>query len=103
MELVNIVSGYSIVSLLMFLFSMTILLNEFDCNCAPYGFQCLFVFQYALYDSVKDKLNLLGIIILETLVTLLTFGASVMMFIVGVIVWLFIMTWKLFYFCFKKR
>ena len=98
----SIIGFYGIVSILTFLFSMT-LLNEFDCNCAPYGFPCIFVFQYALYDSVKDKLNMIGIIILETLVTLLTFGASVMMFIVGVIVWLFILSWKLFYFIFKKR
>ena len=103
MDWVSIIGFYGIVSILMFLFSMTILLNEFDCDCAPYGFQCVFVFQYALYDSVKDKLNMLGIIILEALVTLLTFGASVMMFVMGVIVWLFMLSWKLFYFCFKKR
>lgn len=103
MDWVSIIGSYGIVSILMFLFSMTILLNEFDCDCAPYGFQCIFIFQYALYDSVKDKLNMLGIIILEALVTLLTFGASVMMFVMGVIVWLFMLSWKLFYFCFKKR
>ena len=103
MDWVSIVGAYGVVSILTFLFAMLILLNEFDCNCAPYGFQCLFIFQYALYDSIKDKLNLLGIIILEALVTLLTFGASVMMFIVGIIVLLFILSWKLFYFCFKKR
>lgn len=100
MDWVSIIGFYALVSVLMFLFATTILSNEFDC---VYGFQCIFIFQYALYDSVKDKLNLLGIIILEALVTLLTFGASAMMFVVGVIIWLFILIWKLFYFCFKKR
>ena len=94
----DILGIYTLVSFILLIFTAGVLDND-----DAVSFKALFVYQYKLYEDIKDKLNVFGIIILEALATILTFGASLMMFVIGVIVLLLILIWKLFYFCFKKR
>ena len=100
MNLVNILSIYFIVSMLTYMFTVLILDAT---GYKPGDLKSIFVFQYELYKNFKDKLNIFGIIILEAIATISTFGASVFMFVTGVVVCVFIMIWKLFCFIFKKR
>ena len=95
----NIFGAYAIVSFIVYMLYM-ILLEVSDYK--PGEFRSIFGFQDELYESIKDKLNIYGIIILEALVTLLTFGASSLMFIMGVVVWVLMLSWKLFCFIFKR-
>lgn len=96
----SILSIYYIISIFMFLFSM-IPLGIY--NDKFYSWKNIFVFQRWLYDNMKDRLNMLGIIILEIIVTVLTFGASVTLFVTTVIVSVLVLCWKLYCFVFKKR
>lgn len=63
----------------------------------------IFIYQYCTYKSSKDSINTLGIIILEIIVTLCTFGSSILIFIGLSIVEIFLAIGKLFYLIFKKR
>ena len=100
MNWLNILGTYLIISVLVFLFSaIPVSINK----CEPFSWKAIFIFQYALYTYMKDELNLLGIVILETIVTILTFGSSVILAIMIAITWILLSSWKLFYFIFKKR
>ena len=96
----DILGVYAIFSYILFMLTCAFL----DASDYKAGdFKSLFSSQYGLYESAKDELNLFGIIILEALVTILTFGASAIMFVFGIVSCIFIQGWKLFYFIFKKR
>ena len=95
----NIFGAYVVVSFVVFGFAM-MLLQASDYKGDDW--KVIFIFQGALYESIKDKLNIYGIIILEVLITLLTFGTSAFMFIAGVVAWLCMLIWKLFCFIFKR-
>lgn len=96
----SILSIYLIISIFAFLFSM-VPLDIY--NDKFYSWKNMFVFQRWLYDNMKDRLNLLGIIILEIIVTILTFGASVTLFACTTMVCVLLLCWKLYCLVFKKR
>lgn len=65
--------------------------------------KCVFMFQVALYMNTKQDINIAGIIILEIIITILTWYWSIFMFIIlfaGLCVEIFV---KLFIFCFRKK
>jgi hypothetical protein len=94
----NIFGAYAVMSFIVYMLYM-LLLEVSDYK--PGEFIAIFGFQDELYESIKDKLNIYGIIILEALITILTFGASALMFVTGVGICLFMLSWKLFCFVFK--
>ena len=96
----NILCVYILVSMFALIYSIAPL-TQYDYK--PGDFKSLFVFQRVVYEMSKDQLNILGIAILEMLTTILTFGASITLFVVGVVVLVFTLSWKLFCFIFKKR
>lgn len=63
----------------------------------------VFVYQYCTYKSSKDSINTLGIIILEIIVTLCTFGSSVLIFITLSVIEAFLAICNLFCLIFKKH
>lgn len=63
----------------------------------------VFVYQYSTYKSSVNKINTLGIIILETIVTLCTFVSSILIFVGMGILEIFLAICDLFYLIFKKR
>ncbi len=63
----------------------------------------VFIYQYGTYKYSKDSINTLGIIILEIIVTLCTFGSSVLIFIGLSILEIFLAMCALFCLIFKKR
>ena len=63
----------------------------------------IFMYQYAVYQLCKDKLNAAGILILETITTLSVWFLNILI-IVCMCLWCILSgMWDLFYFCFKKR
>ena len=100
MNLIDICCGYFAFSFLMYMMFMAFL----ETSDYKYGdWRSMFIIQYELYQAMKDELNIFGITILEALTTILTFGASALVFATGAIVLLSMSIWKLFYACFKKR
>ena len=91
---------YSIISVFMLMFYIP-LLNPYDYEV--YSWKNIFAFQYALYRHMKDKLNIFGIAILETIITILTFGATAAYIVTIITVGILVLIWKLFCFIFKKR
>ena len=98
MEWCDILYIYSLVSILLFIFSVTPLSKD---DYESFSWKAIFVFQYELYKHMKDKLNMLGIVILETIITILTFGSSIIMFIIILITCTFMLSLELFCFVFK--
>jgi Zn-dependent membrane protease YugP len=100
MEWLEILCIYSLVSMLVFVFSAAPLSkNDYE----VYSLKAIFVFQYEAYKHMKDELNILGIVILETIITVLTLGSSIIMFITFLITYTFMLIWELFCFVFQKR
>ena len=65
--------------------------------------KCVFMFQVTLYMMTKQDINIAGIIILEIIITILTWYWSIFMFIIlltGLCVKIIV---KLFIFCFRKK
>ena len=63
----------------------------------------IFMYQYAIYEMVKDRVNIFGIILLEAFVTFSVWFLNIIVFIViivGCILWAICM---LFLVIFKKR
>lgn len=63
----------------------------------------IFMYQYAVYEIAKDDINLVGIIILEILVTFSVWFLNVIIFVIICLYYLLAAICKLFYFVFKKR
>lgn len=100
MEWVDILCIYLLVSMLVFIFSAAPLSkNDYE----VYSLKAIFVFQYEAYKHMKDELNMLGIVILETIITVLTFGSSIIMFITFLIIGTLMLIWEIFCFVFQKR
>ena len=99
--IIDILGFYLVISFLLLIFSIGLLDSYYI--YIPLSWKVIFVFQYKIYKNIKDKLNIFGIIILEAIATILTLGASLLLFITSVIIWMFVLIWKLFYFVFKKR
>ena len=57
------------------------------------------MYQYLLYDWAKEELNMIGIVVLEILVTLITLPLTIVVIICGCIQYL----WKIFCVMFAKR
>ena len=66
-------------------------------------FRTIFMYQYAVYELAKDKLNMVGMIILELLTTFSVWFLNI--FIAGLLcLWMILsLVCKGFYFVFKKR
>lgn len=64
---------------------------------------CVFTYQILVYIITKDHINLIGIIILEVIVSFLVLPINIITFIVLILLLIVIMICKLFYFLFKKR
>lgn len=101
---IDVLGAYFAISFIATIF-VSIDLDGSDYNF--FSLESIFVFQYELYHSLKDKLNVFGIIILEIIVTILTFGISTILAVMigtsGIFVLTFKLAWKLFYLIFKKR
>jgi len=63
----------------------------------------IFMYQYALYKITEDQLNIAGIIILETLLTISVWFLNVLVFVILCLWYILSAVWDLFYFVFKKR
>lgn len=100
MDWLIILSVYLIISVFATIFSLA-LLDESEIK--HYPLKTIFVFQDKLYNYAKYELNIFGIIILEIIITVLTLGASIMMLVTLVTIWVFMLIWKAFCFVFKKR
>lgn len=101
MSLIDVLfSIYLIFSLFVLIFSLAFLDED---RIKYYPLKTIFVFQDKLYQHMKYDLNIFGIIILETIVTALTLGASIITSIAFAIMWMSALIWKLFCFMFRKR
>ena len=63
----------------------------------------IFMYQYAVYQLSKDKLNAAGILILETITTLSVWFLNVLIIVFMCLWYILSGIWNLFYWCFKKR
>lgn len=63
----------------------------------------IFMYQYAVYQLAKDKLNASGILILETITTLSVWFLNILIIVFMCLWYILSAIWNLFYFCFKKR
>ena len=63
----------------------------------------IFMYQYAVYQLSKDKLNAAGILILEIITTLSVWFLNILILIVMCAWYILSAVWDLFYFIFKKR
>lgn len=63
----------------------------------------IFMYQYAVYQLSKDKLNTAGILILETITTLSVWFLNILILVVMCLWYVLSGVWNLFYLCFKKR
>ena len=79
-----------------------VLTSDFD-ELFENKLKLIFMYQYALYKITEDKLNLVGIIILEILLTLSVWFLNVLIFVILCIWYVISAIWNLFYFIFKKR
>ena len=100
MNWINALGVYIFLSFSIFLFT-SIAIDSYGYKL--FSLKTIFVFQYKLYECIKDELNMFGIIILELIVTILTFGASIMLFIIAGVALIFESLWRLLYLIFKKR
>lgn len=100
MNWINALGAYMTFSFIILLFT-SITIDAYGYKL--FSWKTIFIFQYELYECIKDELNMFGVIILELIVTILTFGTNIMLFIIAVIGWIFTLLWKLFYLIFKKR
>lgn len=66
-------------------------------------FKQIFMYQYAVYQIVKEDLDIVGIIILEILTTFSVWFLNIIIFIIICLYYVLLAVWKLFYFIFKKR
>ena len=100
--LVNIFGIYFFLNLLILYLVAPVLdanMNEDEKSFWKY----IFIYQYAVYKSSINEINTPGIIILEIIVTLCTFGSSILIFIGMSILGIFLAICELFCLIFKKR
>ena len=81
--------------------SLSIILNydiELD-NPLKY----IFMYQYVIYDIVKDSINVVGIILLEIFVTFSVWFLNIIIAMIIIVLYIFCIICGLFFFAFKKR
>ena len=100
--LINIFGIYSFINLIITYIVPLILDASMDDKEKSF-LRYIFIYQYCTYKSSKDSINTLGIIILEIIVTLCTFGSSILIFIGLSIVEVFLAICNLFCLIFKKH
>ena len=100
--LINIFGIYGFISLIITYIVPLMLDADMD-NEEKSFWRYIFIYQYCTYKSAKDSINTLGIIILEIIVTLCTFGSSVLIFIGMSILEAFLAICYLFCLIFKKH
>lgn len=66
-------------------------------------FRCVFMWQFAVYELLHEELNNAGILILETITTVLIFPENIMVFAIILICLLFKGMAVAFYKIFRKR
>ena len=66
-------------------------------------FRCIFMWQFAVYELLKEELNTAGIAILETIITVLIFPENIMAFAILLILLLFKGMAVAFYKIFRKK
>ena len=90
---------YFLISIVLFVVTLSLCLS---CDVGI-SFLSTYIYQYELYKRLKYEMNVVGIVILETSVTVITFANSVMMFAVWIICRILLLIWKLYCWIFKKR
>ena len=90
---------YFLMSVLLFIASAP----SWDLFHSQFSLKFIFIYQYLVYKHTKDDFNILGIIIMEAIVTALTFGASMLIMLMLAIIFVIMQLWYLFRFLFKKR
>lgn len=99
----NIIFAYY---LFIFLFvgvlSSIVIALEWD-DLFEHKFVLIFMYQYAIYALTKDRLNIVGIIILEILATASVWFLNVIIFICVCFYYIVWAICRLFYLFFKKR
>lgn len=66
-------------------------------------FRCIFMYQFTVYELLKDEINEAGIIILEVLVTLSVWFLNVLVFLIVVFCLIVKLICRLFWIIFKKK
>lgn len=65
--------------------------------------RCVFMYQFTIYELLKDKINKTGIIILEVITTFSVWFLNVFVFLVVVCLWIIKMICYLFWLMFRKK
>lgn len=63
----------------------------------------IFMYQYVVYDLVKDSINVIGIILLEIFVTFSVWFLNIIIAMIIIVMYIFCAIYRLFFFIFKKR
>lgn len=100
MNLTDIIGTYIIINII--ILSITLPKLYFD-DSKFSTFKTISIFQWTLYEDIKDKLNIFGIIILEIIITMLTLGTSLTLLIGIIVIKMLSLFWKIFCFVFKKK
>lgn len=95
----DILALYFLISIVLFVVTLALCLS---CDVGL-SFLSTYIYQYELYKRLKYEMNVVGIVILETFVTIITFANSVMMFAVWIIYQILLLIWQLYCWIFKKR
>lgn len=99
--LINIFSYYCVINLFI-LYLVPVLDAKMEDEEKSF-WRYIFIYQYFIYKSSINEINMLGIIILEIIVTVCTFGSSVLIFIGMSILEIFLAICNLFCLVFKKH
>lgn len=100
--LINIFGIYCVINLIV-TYTIPLLLDADMDECEKTFWKSVFIYQYSAYKSSKDEINIIGIIILEIIITLCTFASSVLIFLGMSAIEIFLAICELFYWIFKKR
>jgi hypothetical protein len=95
----DILALYFLISIVLFVVTLSLCLS---CDVGL-SFLSTYIYQYELYNRLKYEMNVVGIVILETFVTIITFANSVMMLAMWIIYRILLLIWKLYCWIFKKR
>lgn len=95
----DILALYFLISIVLFVVTLSLCLS---CDVGI-SFLSTYIYQYELYKRLKYEMNVVGIVILETFVTIITFANSVMMLAMWITYRILLLIWKLYCWIFKKR
>ena len=95
----DILELYFLISIVLFVVTLSLCLS---CDVGI-SFLSTYIYQYELYKRLKYEMNVVGIVILETFVTIITFANSVMMLAMWITYRILLLIWKLYCWIFKKR